>query len=95
FVFGAIGAAIGVVAGELCTVALMWLQVRKTLSISFWSSIVRPVVASCIMIASAVLFKEQSIILQILISLAVYVVTLLLLRGIESKEIQFLRERFV
>ncbi len=95
FVLGAIGAAIGVVAGELCTVALMWLQVRKTLSISFWSSIVRPVVACCIMIASTVLFKEQRITLQILISLAVYVVTLLLLRGIESKEIQFLRERFV
>lgn len=94
-VLGTRGAAIGVVVGEFCTVVLMWWQAKKAVVFPLWKAIVRPLIAGCVMVGAISLLREQSELLQAVTSLAAFVVAVFVLRGIDEKEMRFLRERFV
>ncbi|MBX2993101.1 MAG: oligosaccharide flippase family protein [Bacteroidetes bacterium] len=93
--FGSTGVAVGIVAGELCTVIFMIRQTRRIVNIPLFRVFVSPLIAAVLMVAIAFLFAEQPILVQSGASILVFAAVVILTRGVALKEIQFLRERFV
>jgi O-antigen/teichoic acid export membrane protein len=95
FFFGTYGAAYGVVCGELATVVLMKRESMKAISIPLSRILTRPLFAGVCMTTCAVLLQGIDAFVIAAVSLLVFIVMEVLLRGITPKEIQFLREKFV
>ena len=92
---GARGAAYGVVLGEMVTMGLMMKTSRKLLSVPLIRIVVRPLVAGGCMAAAAYVLRETGLVSVIAVSLLVFFIVQILVKGITTREIQFLRERFV
>lgn len=93
--FGAVGAAWGVVLGELTTTIILGREVLKVVRLPLMSILIRPIVAGVCMTGVVVLLLGMNSFVVVVIAVLVFVTIELGLKGITLKEIQFLRERFV
>jgi O-antigen/teichoic acid export membrane protein len=94
-VLGVEGAAWGVVLGELMTMSLMFVEVRKIVPIALVKIIARPLLACLLMGMSIGILHDLGIVLRLLVSLFVFVATLAAIGGVAKEELRFLTERFV
>ena len=94
-VAGTQGAAWGVVLGELLTVVLMFLEVRKFVRVPVVERFGRTLVACALMGVTAWLLREAAIVLKVIGPMIVFGVTLLFVGGLTKEEIRFLKGRFV
>lgn len=93
--FGVHGAAYAVVFGELLIVSLMMREARKVVAVSLTTILARPLVAGVCMIGTALLFREMNPLALTAVSITVFAVTIVLLKGFSARELRFLREKFV
>jgi O-antigen/teichoic acid export membrane protein len=89
------GAALGVLVGEFSILVLQVFETRKVLTLTLRKIIVRPALASMVMGLTAYVAREISVVSVLVISTAVFAVTIVLVKGLAKDEIRFLRERFV
>lgn len=93
--YGALGAAWGVVFGELVTTLMMGREVLKVVRLPLRSILVRPFVAGACMCGVAALLSGVNSFGVAGIAILVFIVVESGLKAITLKEIQFLKERFV
>lgn len=93
--FGARGAACGVACGELVTMGLMMKESAKVISVPLGGIVLPPIIAGICMAGSGFALGGAGLVPAIVLSLLVFTVVQILLKGITIREIQFLRERFV
>ena len=89
------GAALGVLVGEFSILVLQVLETKKVISLKVTKIILRPALASIAMGFTAYVAREMNVVLVLVISMAVFAVTIVLVKGLAKDEIRFLRERFV
>ena len=89
------GAALGVLVGEFSILVLQVLETKKVISLTLTKIILRPALASIAMGFTAYVAREMNVVPVIVISMAVFAVTIVLVKGLAKDEIRFLRERFV
>ncbi|MGA7160566.1 MAG: flippase [Bacteroidota bacterium] len=89
------GASCGLVAGEFLMMVLMYFQCRKAISRTLTITITKPIICSALM--GSVLFSMSSsgILLSIPVGIAVYFAFMLLLKGFNKDDIDFLKERLL
>jgi O-antigen/teichoic acid export membrane protein len=92
---GVVGAAAGVVLGEATTVILMGSAARTSFHFSLIDNLWRPAVATVIAVGCAIGCQGMDSYIASIIMVIVFAISLLLVRGITTDEVQFLRERFV
>jgi len=93
--FGVRGAAYAVVFGELLIVTLMMREARKVVAVSLTTILARPLVAGACMIGTALSFRELNSLALTAISLLVFAIVIVLLKGLSARELRFLREKFL
>ena len=92
---GPLGAAIGVVLGELSIFLMLLARTRKIVEIPFVPMMTRPFVAFMVMTGTAILCAYWSIIAAVPLLILVFVGTLLLVGGVEKEEVEFVKERLI
>jgi O-antigen/teichoic acid export membrane protein len=92
---GVMGAAAGVVAGEFVTVVLMGFAAKGSFGFPLANNLWRPVVAAACMLTCAIICRDLNPYLATVVSCAIFLASLVIVRGITTEEVQFLRERFV
>jgi O-antigen/teichoic acid export membrane protein len=94
-VFGVVGAAGSVVVGEAVMLLLMMYEAEKVVRIPLFTILLQPTIAGAVMMTVAILLDGWNSFVIVGLSLPVFALVEILLKGITRKEIQFLRERFV
>ncbi len=92
---GIVGAAWGVVVGELVTVVLMGIKTHRMLEWSVVRSFGPPVIAATAMFMALLLVNGMALTTGIGVSLAAYLILLISLRGIRKDDILYLKEKLV
>ena len=93
--FGVHGAACAVVLGESVILTLMMREARKVVPVALTTILLRPLVAGACMIGTALFFREMNSFALTAISFLAFAVAMILLKGFSSRELRFLREKFV
>ena len=89
------GAALGVVLGEGVTLALMVVRANATIRLPLLRLLLAPLGATLAMGAVVLALREQPAALQALLGIIAFIMIMIVTRGIDAREIQFLRERLV
>jgi O-antigen/teichoic acid export membrane protein len=92
---GPIGAAAGVVVGELSIFLMLLARTRKIVEIPFVPMMTRPFVAFMVMAGTAILCAYWNVIAAVLLSILVFFGTLLLVGGVEREEVEFVKDRLI
>jgi hypothetical protein len=83
------------VAGEFVTVVLMGFAAKGSFGFPLANNLWRPVVAAACMLTCAIICRDLNPYLATVVSCAIFLASLVIVRGITTEEVQFLRERFV
>jgi O-antigen/teichoic acid export membrane protein len=93
--FGAAGAGAGIIAGESVMLFLLVRAVSRVAELPPLAVLARPALAGAAMAASAVGLSELPPLVSLAASSALFVIVLLLIRGLPRREIRYLRERLI
>ncbi len=93
--FGTVGTAAAIVAGELLMVSVMMRYVTATLQVSIVRPMLPPAAAALVMIGGVALTLSQHLVVQIATGLGLFLAAAIVLRVLKKEEFRFLRERFV
>ena len=91
----ATGASFGMVGGEFVMMALMFRQCRKAISTELVFNPTMPLLCSVIMGGILLGLSHSGLYVSIPIGIAIYSVSMFLLKGIRKDDIIFLKERFL
>jgi O-antigen/teichoic acid export membrane protein len=92
---GARGAAWGVVVGECCTMLVMLRATRSVIALPVKAMLIHPAIAAAGMAVCALSLSQLPVLMQAIPSLIVFGVLASVLKVVDAKEIQFLREKIV
>lgn len=92
---GARGAAWGVVVGECCTMLVMLRATRSVIPLPVKAMLIHPAIAAAGMAVCALILSQQHVLMQAIPSLILFGALALVLKVVDAKEIQFLREKVV
>lgn len=93
--FSAVGAAVATVIAQLVVLAyLYWATGRHVFSVPFGRSLVRPLIASAVMVGVLKVLPPLPVIMAVVIGAVVYAVSLLAVRGVTISELASIRTLF-
>ena len=95
YVLKATGAATGLAIGEFCVMMLMYRETARVARLHFLSSTVKPLCSSLIMALVAHWMLQFGVIAAIGAGIVVYGGSLLLIKGVSTDDLNYLKERFI
>ncbi len=93
--FGPPGAGAGIITGEAVMLLLLLRAVARVVHLPSFRFLLKPAIAGVAMAASSVALSELPPMVSLVASSALFVIVLLLIKGLPRQEIRYLRERLV
>ena len=86
------GAAVATVLAELAVLVYMYIKLNQLVKVNFMAYLIKPIIASGVMGIVLYAIQDLNVILSILIGVFVYVIFLILIKGIRNDELGFYKK---